>query len=552
MLEQMTIRNFVLIENLQIDFATGFNVITGETGAGKSIILGALNILMGDKADASVVRLGAEEATISASIDVPVNHPLNNWLKERGLELEEGSLLLRRTIRNTGRGSIYVQSTPMTRMDLHEIGELLFDMHGQHEHQSLLSPDRQRRVLDSYGDLLPQLESFNQLFHQRETVLQQRRDLVTEIENSKKEEDYLRFVAEELKKSDIKPNEDTEIQDELLILSQYESIHASLECVRDNLRGPSGEGSVGTLHNALGACRKAAKADPSLDTFAQRLESLGYEIDDIYESIRDRLESMSFSENRLDELQGRLALLQRLKKKYGPSLSDVIAFRDRTLGILERSECSDGELAQFDAQLAILDQQILEKSKNITERRKECAGRLQEQIASRLIHLGMPHVVFSIAVEEKECSVHGADLIEFRFSANLGEPMKSLREIASGGELSRVMLAIKTVLAEADDIETLVFDEVDAGIGGAVAIAVGDQMRELSQSRQVIAITHLASIAAKADQHLVVFKDIREGRTFSGIMVTQGEQRVLEIARMLSGDTHQDAAIAHARQLLAD
>ena len=551
MLEQLTIHNFALIEDVVIDFHSGFNVLTGETGAGKSIILGALNLLMGDKAEASVVRTGTEETQIGAVLSIPENHPIRAWLAEKSLELDDGTLLVRRTIKTSGRGSIYIQSVPMTRSDLATIGDALFDMHGQHEHQSLLSPERQRKVLDAYGDLDEQVGAFADLYHQRETVIRQREALLTDLERSKREADYLSFVAEELRKADLKKDEDSVIQEELSVLSQYETIHENLELVRNSLRGGSGEGVFGSLHTALIACRRAAKADPSLEDYAKRLESVGFEIQDIQEALRDRLQAMSFSETRLDELQGRLAFLQRLKKKYGPSLDDVIAFKERTEASLLRGEQSGEDLEQIERSLKELDARIAKAAAVLSERRKDLAKRLQILIAERLAHLGMPHVVFSIAVEGRECSPSGCDLVEFRFSANLGEPQRSLRDIASGGELSRVMLSIKTVLAETDDVQTLVFDEVDAGIGGSVAIAVGEQMHELALSRQVIAITHLASIAARAEHQLVVYKETREGRTYTRIVQTSDEQRVLEIARMLSGDTRQDAAIAHARQLLA-
>ena len=551
MLEQLTIHNFALIEDVVINFQQGFNVLTGETGAGKSIILGALNLLMGDKADASIVRTGTDETQISAILSIPETHPLRLWCEERGIELEDDTLLVRRSVRSTGRGAIYVQSVPMTRSDLELIGDALFDMHGQHEHQSLLSPDRQRKVLDAYGALEELVARFGELFHHRENVRKQREELLGELAQSKREADYLQFVSEELRKADLKVGEDEVLQDELSVLTQYEAIHENLELVRDNLRGSGPEGVSNALHNALQACRKAAKADPSLAQFASRLESIGYEAQDIYESIRDRLQSMSFSEARLDELQTRLAFIQRLKKKYGPTLAQVISCRNFTEEKLRRTESSDDELQVLDQKLKELDIHIRKQAAELTQRRKVLAEQMQKLVAARLAHLGMPHVVFSIATEERECNLHGVDHIEFKFSANLGEPQRSLREIASGGELSRVMLAIKTVLAETDDVQTLVFDEVDAGIGGAVAIAVGDQMHELSKSRQVVAITHLASIAARADHQLVVSKEVADGRTYTRINQTVGETRVLEIARMLSGDTRQDAAIAHARQLLA-
>ncbi|MEA5031510.1 MAG: DNA repair protein RecN [Sphaerochaeta sp.] len=550
MLESLDIRNLALIEDIHIDFQPGFNVLTGETGAGKSIILGALGLLLGEKADGSIVRTGAAEASVSAVVSVERTNPLLHWLEERDIEPDEGSILIHRVVKNSGRGSILVQSVPMTRADLTVISDALFDMHGQHEHQSLLNSDRQRRVLDSYGEIAPYSEAYAKVYRELENLQLQRSKLQEDLASAGREEDYLRFVSEELQRAQLKTEEDTELEDEIRILSQYEIIHENLELVYDNLKNSTGEGAIAALGQALQSCRRATKADPSLDEIDQRLESLLLETQDIAESIRDRLSSMSFSQSRLDELQSRLSQLQRLKKKYGPSLDAVIAFRDQTLDKLAQLTEHDGQLGELEKEILALEQVVAKAAGILTKRREESAKRLQEQIAARLVHLGMPHVVFSIDIQPRTRTIHGADQVDFLFSANLGEPKRSLKEIASGGELSRVMLAVKTVLAEADDVETLVFDEVDAGIGGSVAIAVGQQMAELAKSRQVIAITHLASIAAKAGCHLVVSKETSGGRTYTRIEEVVDESRVKEIARMLSGKGQDETALAHARSLM--
>lgn len=550
MLERLDISNLALIEDIHIDFHEGFNVLTGETGAGKSIILGALNLLLGEKADQSAVRTGASEASISALISLDPSHELVPWLRERGAEPDDGMILVRRVLRQAGRGSIHVQSVPMTRTDLTTIGDALFDIHGQHEHQSLLQSDRQRKVLDAFGSLADVLETYGHSYRELESLKDRHGELVRMIAQSAKEADYLRFVAEELDRAQLKADEDVHLEEEVALLSQFETIRDNLETVHGALKGSVGEGAVSSLAAALQGCRRAAKADISLGDLATRIESSLIEVQDISDSIRDRLASMSFSQERLDELQGRLALLQRLKKKYGPALADVIAYRDRTIGSLARSEASDDEIKTLETQIALADKKVAQLASHITEKRKESALRLQDLIARRLSHLGMPHVVFSIEITTRERNIHGSDQVDFLFSANLGEPLRSLREIASGGELSRVMLALKTVLAESDDVETLVFDEVDAGIGGAVAIAVGEQMAELSSSRQVIAITHLASIASKADNHLVVFKETEGSRTYTRIRSVTGNSRAEELARMLSGHGQDEAALAHARTLM--
>ncbi len=550
MLESLDIRNLALIEDIHIEFMPGFNVLTGETGAGKSIILGALGLLLGEKGDSSVVRTGAQEASVSAVITINSDNPIVDWLQERGITLEDDSLLLHRVVKPSGRGSIYIQSVPMTKADLALISDALFDIHGQHEHQSLLYSDRQRRVLDSYGELGPLLRDYGNIYKKHEELLYKKRDAEETLSQAKKEADYLHFVAEELQRAQLKKDEDIALEEEIKILSQYETIHENLELVHESLRSSSNEGAITALATALQACKRAAKADVTLEEACSRLETTLLETQDIAESLRDKLSSMSFSQKRLDALQSRLAQLQRLQKKYGPSLDAVIAFHTTVMEKLAVSEASDEQLQELHQEIARIEDELSHMSNLITKKRLTAARKLERQIAERLTHLGMPHVVFSIAVQERVPTIHGADQVDFLFSANLGEPMRNLKEIASGGELSRVMLAIKTVLAEADDVETLVFDEVDAGIGGSVAIAVGEQMAELAQSRQVIVITHIASIAAKANRHFVVKKETRDGRTYTDLNCVERELRVQEIARMLSGHEQDKKALAHAQSML--
>jgi DNA repair protein RecN (Recombination protein N) len=551
MLEHITIRNLALIEDMEIEFSSGFTVLSGETGAGKSIILGALNLLMGDKADGNLVRSGAEEASVAAVFSLPDTHPLVTWLTQRDIALEDGSIIVRRVVKKSGRGSITLQSTPMIRSDLAFVSDMLFDMHGQHEHQSLLHSDRQRAVLDNYGKCSPELASYAQVYGELEEVKKTIEMLEHDRSRRIQEVDYLTFVVEELNRAQLKEHEDEQLEEEISRLSQYETIHENLEFAHEQLKSSSSDGALSAVNLSLSAIRRAEKADGSLDEISERMQSVFLELQDIAENLRDRLSTMSFSQQRLDELQARLAQLQRLKKKYGPTLEHVIAFYTATKDKLAGGEQSDQDLKELKEKFALLDAEVTERAKVLRDKRTAAAAHLQQEITRRLKHLGMEHVVFSIEIIERERTVHGCDRVDFWFSANLGEPKRSLREIASGGELSRVMLAIKTVLAEADDVETLIFDEVDAGIGGAVALAVGEQMAELSQSRQIIAITHLASIAAKANQHLVVHKETDEERTYTRIHQVDYEQRIVEIARMLSGHHTDERALEHARSLLA-
>lgn len=551
MLEQLQIRNFALIEDLRINFGEGFNVISGETGAGKSIILGALNLLLGEKADGQIVRSGCDETVVSAVFHLDDDNPLYGWLGEHGLEVEDGLLLIRRTVKANGRGMIYVQSQPMTRADLATISDALIDMSGQHDHQSLLSKERQRLVLDSFGDCGGELSDYVAAYASREALKKEYAELSRRIAAGAREEDYLRFALEEIAKVEPKPGEDEALKDEIQLISQFEHIHENLTLVHDGLKGSgSGDGALAGLHAATTAMARAAKGDPALSAYTARLESLRIECEDIQDSVRDYLSNMSYSQERLDLLQDRLSRLQRLKKKYGPSLDEVIAYAARTEESLRQTENGSEALAELERRLGRAEESLVEQGRGLSAKRRKAALLLGKEIASKLRHLGMGSVVFSIGVESCEYGPNGCDQIEFLISANPGEPLRPIREIASGGELSRIMLSIKTVLAENDDVETMVFDEVDAGIGGTVANAVGEQIQQLSRKRQVVAITHLASIAARADFQFVVAKNVEQGRTYTRITPVSDDARVHEIARMLSGDSESEVSLEHAKKLL--
>lgn len=551
MLEQLQIRNFALIEDLRINFGEGFNVISGETGAGKSIILGALNLLLGEKADGQIVRSGCDETVVSAVFHLDDDNPLYGWLGEHGLEVEDGLLLIRRTVKANGRGMIYVQSQPMTRADLATISDALIDMSGQHDHQSLLSKERQRLVLDSFGDCGGELSDYVAAYASREALKKEYAELSRRIAAGTREEDYLRFALEEIAKVEPKPGEDEALKDEIQLISQFEHIHENLTLVHDGLKGSgSGDGALAGLHAATTAMARAAKGDSALSAYTARLESLRIECEDIQDSVRDYLSNMSYSQERLDLLQDRLSRLQRLKKKYGPSLDEVIAYAARTEESLRQTENGSEALAELERRLGRAEESLVEQGRGLSAKRRKAALLLGKEIASKLRHLGMGSVVFSIGVESCEYGPNGCDQIEFLISANPGEPLRPIREIASGGELSRIMLSIKTVLAENDDVETMVFDEVDAGIGGTVANAVGEQIQQLSRKRQVVAITHLASIAARADFQFVVAKNVEQGRTYTRITPVSDDARVHEIARMLSGDSESEVSLEHAKKLL--
>ncbi|MFA5570856.1 MAG: DNA repair protein RecN [Sphaerochaetaceae bacterium] len=550
MLDTLTIKNLALIEDLHIDFREGLTILSGETGAGKSIILGALNLLLGDKADSSFVRSGSQEASVTATVNIGVDHPLHMWLQERSLQGDDGSVIIHRLIRSSGRGGTYVQGTPVALSDVKFISSSLFDIHGQHEHQSLLHKDRQRNVLDRYASLEETHASFLLLYKELQQINKEEKELGETLLRAQQEGDYLQFVADELFKAQLKKDEESALEQEISLLSEFEAVQDSLDAAQIALKGAVQEGAISQLTTALHHMNKIGGVDPLFEQMGQRLESSLIEIQDLSESIRDKLSSLNYSDQRLDELQSRLALIQRLKRKYGPTVEAVIEYYEKTLAKLETFEKGDEQLLLLQKRKAKTVEAVEQAAHLLTEKRTQAAKNLEVPIAHILATLGMPHVGFSISIDKQEMNSTGGDNIEFLFSANLGEPLKPLKEIASGGELSRVMLAIKSVLADSDDIETLVFDEVDAGIGGSVAKAVGDQMASLAKKRQVIVITHLASIASQADNHLVVQKVTKEGRTFTLLEEVKEEERIKELARMLSGTTVDEKALEHARSLI--
>ena len=547
MLEHLEIRNFALIENLSVDFSEGFNVITGETGSGKSIILGALGLLMGERADTNAIRTGTDGILVDAVISVPENHEILPWLKERGVEPEDGVLYVRRSVRANGaRSLIHVQNQLFTRQDLCILADSLIDMHGQSEHQSLLIPDRQRRILDSYAQNDGLLKQCSEAYNRIVDLRTRKEELLQQLEEGRRQQDYLQFALEEIENAKVVAGEDEELKDKVRILGQFESVYENVNNGSDRLKDIRGG-----LFDALGSVAKAAKVDSNLSDYTARLESARIEIEDIASGLREYLSSVDYSEDAVNAMQDRLAVLQKLKRKYGPTLEDVISFAARARETLDVTENFETHLEECEKNLVKAQLEYDTVAGKLTEARRKKAAVLEKDIESVLRTLGMPNAIFGIGLSEARESAHGRDHVTFQISANPGEAGKALRDIASGGELSRVMLALKTVLSKADDIQTQVFDEIDSGIGGSVALSLARCISDLSKTKQVIAITHLASIASLADCQMVVTKSVEGGRTYTHLKQVSGEERVHEIARMLSGD-ESEVSLSHARSLLSN
>lgn len=552
MLEHLQITNYALIEDVHIDLTNGFTVLSGETGAGKSIILGAIGLLTGEKSDASVIRTGEKEAAISASLNIRDGDPVIEWLAERDLEPEDGTLTIRRIVKDTGRSLIYVQGQTVTRQELEALGGFLFDISGQHEHQSLVSSDKQRRVLDDFGRLHDVREGYADAYKEYERLHAQLQELEASVAAGARETDYLAYASNEIEKAKLQAGEDDTLAAELSRASHAEILHENMELASELLKGDAGgQGVLPALHDAVAALQKSSHVDPSLEDLVRRLESLRLEAEDIRGTVRDKMSSLFFSAEELDQLQARQAEIQRLKKKYGPSLDDVLRFGADAREKLELAVNGEDKLIELRSRLDDLDKALQQRADGLTSARRAAAEKLSQEIEALLHPLGMKDAVFPIEISRGNRRLSGQDDVEFLISANKGEMPRPLKAIASGGELSRVMLAMKTVLAQADSVDTIIFDEIDAGIGGTVAHAVGEQLQRLAGHRQVIVITHLATIAARAQTQLVVAKKTVGERTKTEIFSCEGDVRIREIARMLSGEDTQISR-EHARLLLEE
>ena len=559
MLDELIIKDYALIDKLSVHFDDGLNIITGETGAGKSIIVGALSFLLGSKADIDVIRTGCEEASVSGIISIKSdNKDVSNWLHEKDISTDEGHIIIRRNLKKSGRGGIYIQDVPVTRNDLLELTAYLFDIHGQHEHQALLKKENHRRYLDRFAGIEEQVQGFTTLFYE---LSEKRKELETSLEleqQRNKQQELLAYAIEEIAKANPKPGEIAELEAESKKLAEYEKLSSLVGSVVESL-SYSENSAMPLLRKAKTSLESATSIDPALSNLSQRFSDLYYELEDVTDLITDYIESLRFDEKRLESIEDRLTVLFKLRKKYGDTEEAILAYKEQAESELEALSKIEENRTILRDSISKLEQEISRRAVELTEKRQVAAKDLSERITKILSTLGMPKAQFVIQVQAKGMNgnskiigPYGADDIEFKISANLGEPVKELSKIASGGELSRVMLAIKTVLANTDYVETLVFDEIDTGIGGEVALSVGEHLAQVGKTKQIFCITHLASIAIRADNHLKVEKKIvDEDRTITTLRPLEWDERREEIARMLAGDAAASVALAHADELLA-
>jgi DNA repair protein RecN (Recombination protein N) len=554
MLATLRIKNLALVTDLTLDLRPGYNVITGETGAGKSILIGALNLALGERADRTLLRSGCDSCVVEAVFDVTrLRAPLADFLEANGLEpCADGQLLLKRVFTAAGTNRQFINGSPATLHLLAALGQWLVDLHGPHEHQSLLQPARQLAILDAFGGLEAEREAFAERLRRRDALEAEKAALIVDEKTFAQQLDLLRFQTREIAAAQLRPDEEESLVQEhqraanaarLLELSR-----AALDALAENDTALLVQmGAVGRLLQELQ--RLDAGAAPLAELHAQALATLT-ELQRELSRYADRVE---LDPARLQQLEERLNLIQALKRKYGATLAEVIAFGEAAQRKLHALESRDAELARLNAELDALDAELRRAGRALSAKRRAVIPRLVQAVRRELADLGFARSDFDIALTtaaeaDARPTARGFDAVEFLFAPNPGEPAKPLRAIASSGEIARVMLALKTVLAAQDDVPVLVFDEVDANIGGETATVVGRKLKQLAAHRQVLCITHLPQVAAPADAHFVVTKRVERGRTLSEVTLLDRAGRVAELTRMLGGGDA--AARRHAEALL--
>lgn len=563
MLEDLTIKDFAIIDCVTIDFNKGFTVLSGETGAGKSILIGAVSFLLGGKAEVAQIRAGCHEASVTGTFYFSPDTDMSEaalWLNEHGIELEENRIILRRFIKDTGKSSAWIGNVPVTRADLAEFSSFLIDIHGQHEHQSLMKVPEHRKFLDARAGLVEEVKHFTSVYSE----LVEKRRLLQKLNSSDSERlrkiDMYEFAVKEIEEAKLKPDEDIALEDEENRLSSYEKLFSGIEAIKSTLNGADSS-VVPLLKKIRRESQLVSSLDKSLVSLDGRIESSFYELSDICEEYENYARKLVFDPVHLQEVQDRISLIYNLKKKYASSssasLKEVFDYYENAKSELEKLGAGAESREELEKNVSELEKNVYVLAKSISDKRKTAAANMSSEVESLLKQLGMNGTRFSVGINEKpgndveqRCGPYGMDNIEFLISANPGSPMLPLAKIASGGELSRVMLALKTIFPQNDAVQTLVFDEIDTGIGGEIAVAVGKHMQNLAKNRQILCITHLASIAVYADNQIKIEKGVVNGKTASNVHPVTGEDRVGEIARMLSGDSVSPESLEHARSML--
>lgn len=556
MLSHLTIKNIALIDHLELDIEKGLTILTGETGAGKSIILDALSLVLGKRADSTLIRSGTEKATVTATFQLPPDHSIQAWLKDRDLDSEEGELTIRRVIGTNTPSRAYVNEITVPLTTLSELGGQLVEIHGQHDYQVLLNSQTHLAILDAFAahpSLLEQVNRYHDEWRQAHTRLA---ELKQKMRDALERRDYLVFQLEELEQAGVAPGELEQLDLQRTRLAHVNQLVQAGQSALAFLNGnPSEEltaGAASLLGRAASELEGVESLDATLQPLAESMRSLHYELDDVSERIQQYLENIEIDPAQLNEIEERVDLIRRLSRKHHCQADELEALTQQWREELETIDHADERIQVLESTREQARQAYEKEARSLTLSREHAAAKLTKATEKQLAALHMVNTRLSITLTPRsgDPRANGRDEVVFLVSPNPGEPPKPLKQIASGGELSRIMLALKTVLADLIQTTTLIFDEVDVGVGGRVAASIGEKLTQVAQGRQVLAITHLPQVAAWGENHLKVEKKSHAGKTQARILSLSGEDRVEELARMLAGDQVTGPARQNARDLL--
>jgi DNA repair protein RecN (Recombination protein N) len=553
LLSELSIRNFAIIDSISISFEKGLTVLTGETGAGKSIIIDAISLLVGGRGSNEFVRHGTNKAEIEGLFQIESrNHPCVQKASEFGIEIEDGMLVLRREISRTGKSVCRVNGKLVTISTLREIGRTLIDIHGQHEHQELMDETRHLPLLDQFGSerIAEALDEYKDLYHSYEKTIKKLKSLNDNEQQMAQRLDVYLFQLKEIQNAKLKLNEDEELYEEKIKLGNFEKIYDALNLSYSALQGDQrGLDWVGLAMNYLD---DAAGLDHTYKNVAESVSNSFYLLEDVVRTIRNELDFLEYDPDRLNQIEERLTEINQLKRKYGKTIDEILEYAAKVEEEIETLQNKETHIDELEKELASLKKDLAVEAKELSNIRQKFAGILTNQIQKELKELYMEKTVFEVMFTSDygQFTPSGSDKVEFYISTNPGEPLKPLAKIASGGELSRIMLALKSIFSKHQGVTSIIFDEVDTGVSGRVAQAIGEKIYNVSVDSQVLCISHLPQVAAMADTHLYIAKEITNGRTKTSVKTLDEEEKIKEIGRMISGVEITDLTKEHARELI--
>jgi DNA repair protein RecN (Recombination protein N) len=553
LLAELAIKNIAIIESVTVSFQKGFTVLTGETGAGKSIIIDSIHLLVGGRGSSDFVRHGADKAEIEGLFLIEDDHPAIAKCSEFGIEIEEGMLLLKRDIYPSGKSVCRVNGKLVTITILREIGRTLVDIHGQHDNQEMLDEKSHLRLLDEFGgkEIYPALNEYQSIYREYVKI---KKDLASLNENEQmmaQRLDLLKFQLNEITNAQLKIGEDEQLLTEKKKLTNFEKLFSSLNTTYEALQGE--QKGLDWVGLALSNLDEAQTIDEELKEIYNIVSNSYYQLEDIVHTLRDKLDELEYDPNRLNEIENRLNIIHQMKRKYGDSIEAILEYCAKIDDEIEMITNRESHIETLNKKLVSIEKDLLVEANHLTSLRKNAAEKLTEAIHKQLKDLYMDKTVFEVKFFEQdniEFQPDGIDKIEFYMSTNPGEPLKPLAKIASGGELSRIMLALKTIFSQHQGVTSIIFDEVDTGVSGRVAQAIGEKIYRISVNSQVLSITHLPQVAALSDHHFFIRKEIKENRTITSIQQLSERERIEEIARMISGSHITTATEEHAKELL--